>query len=50
MQLTTHPKEWVQYTSQLQFMVQSCRNKNGVGISTIHDKLHGIYSLELVNS
>jgi hypothetical protein len=40
----------MQYTSQLQFVVQSQRDQDGVGTSRIHDQLQEISSPELVIS
>jgi hypothetical protein len=34
----THPNEWVQYNSQSQYVVQSCRNQDETRTSTIPDQ------------
>jgi hypothetical protein len=39
MQLTIHPKEWMQYTSQSQSIVQSHRDHDGVGTSIVLNQL-----------
>ncbi len=50
MQLTTHPNEWVQYTSQPQHVVQSQRNQDGARISIIPNQPQEISSPESMNS
>jgi hypothetical protein len=50
MQSTTHPNEWVQYTSQPQFVVQSRRNQSRAKISIVPDQSQEISSPKLVKS
>jgi len=44
--MTTHPNEWMQYTFQLQLVVQSCRDQDEAGISIVLDQLQEISSLQ----
>jgi hypothetical protein len=50
MQLNTHPNEWVQYTSQPQFVVQNRRDQDGARTSTIPNQPHEISSPKSVDS
>jgi hypothetical protein len=37
MQLNTHPNEWVQYISQPQSVIQSCRDQDEAGTFVVLD-------------
>jgi hypothetical protein len=50
MHLTNHPNEWVQYTFQLQFVVQNRKDQNGTGTFVVHDQSQEISSPKLMNS
>ncbi len=50
MQLNIHPNEWVQYSSQLQSMVQSHKDQDGAGTFIIPNQPQEISSPKSVTS